>query len=214
MSFLFKLVLLISISTASIYAQQLGPAQSDMATVAPAEAHPQSAVSYESVAKLKLASRKETYRIGELLIVDAALLNRSKERVFFLSQFSLNLSGSNQTGKQIHISPYGIIERALDVSSYTLTEPEDFIVKSSILLVSCDERAFEQNANNKGSLDLFNENLFVSWGSACLQINRPGTYYLSAAIRNNLVVLSPDEVNVKTAVGEIKSNKLKITVVR
>ena len=209
-----RLVLLLVVSAVTVCAQQPDQNQQNGAKVVNVTAAPRSAVPYESVAKLKLASRKDTYRLGELVIIDAALLNRSKETLFFFN-FRPRFSVSNSDGGQLGLVPYGIAELALDASSFTLTEPEDFIVNSSIILVGCDEEPFGQaEKGNKSNLEQFNENLFTSRGSACLQISKPGTYYISAEANNNHVLLSPEEANVKTAVGTIRSNRLKIEVVK
>ncbi|MGH9932191.1 MAG: hypothetical protein ACREA9_23565, partial [Pyrinomonadaceae bacterium] len=47
------------------------------------KARPKLGVEYERVATFKLASRKTTYRIGEMISLDLAILNAAKTLVFF-----------------------------------------------------------------------------------------------------------------------------------
>ena len=203
-----------SLCVASAGAQQSGVSQPQTLTVTPANLHPEGAAVYEAVARFRLASRKTTYRLGELISVDFALLNYSKESLFILSDFSPSFRVLSKSGNEVHVIPYGIFERVVDASSYTLTEPNDFIVKSSLILVGCDAEAFRGDVVGSKSVDLFNQNRFVSRGSACLQIERAGTYLISAEITNSLVVLSSEGPNARTTVGAIRSNTLRVLVTK
>ena len=59
---------------------------------------------------------------------------------------------------------------------------------------------------------VFERNLFVNWGDACLGTERVGSYVLVVEARNSHVVLSASQPQAKTAVGSISSNKLSINI--
>jgi hypothetical protein len=61
--------------------------------------------------------------------------------------------------------------------------------------------------------EIFEQNLFVTWGDRCLDIKRPGTYTIVAEVTNDYVVQSPCESNSKTAVGTIRSTPLTINII-
>ncbi|MGH9933262.1 MAG: hypothetical protein ACREA9_29105, partial [Pyrinomonadaceae bacterium] len=60
---------------------------------------------------------------------------------------------------------------------------------------------------------LFDRNLFVNWGDACLRIDRPGTYIITATMVSENVVTSPCEPKVKTAVGTIRSTSFTVNII-
>lgn len=184
----------------------------DKPNVVSAASFPALEVAYQKVAQFKLASRKAEYHLGELITLDAATLNRSNEQIFLLSATPPSFELSDLAGKKLNVVPYGVIERAASSSSFTLTDPADFVVNSSTLLIGCDEEAFAAE-HADSALNSFQRNLFVSRGTACLMVQRPGVYYIKATLSNKNVVVSSSARN-KTAVGEIESNVLRIKVVR
>jgi len=184
--------------------------------IAPLSRHPGLGVDYSSIARVKLASRKETYHLREMISLDVAILNRSKASVFLLSALTPNFHLQDENGKEVIITPYGFPARGITASLFTLVEPNEIITEYFDLLAGCDQRAFDQLYSNPETIDdlkAFNDNLFVNWGRACLRIEHPGTYFIVADIRNDYVINSLSKKKVKTAVGRIKSNLLKITVV-
>ena len=68
-------------------------------------------------------------------------------------------------------------------------------------------------AADKDNLAAFNNNFFVTWGDACLQITQPGTCVVTVDVRNDHILLAPRSGKIKTAVGKITSNPLEIIVV-
>ena len=139
-------------------------------------------------------------------------MNLTDRQIFFLSDFTLQLTAVDGTGRRFPIVPYGIAERINSPASYVLTSPDDFVVKSIDILAGCDDRAFQDNNKHK-PVDAFNQNTFVNWGHGCLQITRPGSYDLSAELTNDYVVPAADEPQTKTAVGRLKNSELRITIV-
>ena len=185
-----------------------GNSQSQDIRIGPANQHPGNSTTYAASARLKLASRKTTYRFGELMSLDIAILNTSQSSLFLFSDFEPKFRVWDEKGKEVHVTPYGVSERVVDASSFTLTEANDFIVNSSLILIGCDKGTFASPSQN---LETFNHNRFVNRGVGCLDTNVRGTYSITAELTNRSVVLSPD-TDAKTPVGTIKSDTLILQV--
>jgi hypothetical protein len=180
--------------------------------VARADARPDLAVDYSQAARFKLAARKSTYRIGETIIVDAALLNASDSPVFFWGWLDAPLfydeqgAMMNQTISLVHL---GAAPRMFE-----LVEPNHIKTYSAVFVIGCPERDAGQfnGAGDEGDeKQVFENNLFVSGN--CLRITRPGTYTVKAVQRNGFVVEAPDEPEARTAVGTIEAEPLQIKVI-
>jgi hypothetical protein len=179
-----------------------------------AKSRPDLAVELESVTQLKVASRKLTFHAGEMIGLDIALLNSSKRPVFFRRLSAPRINVQSLTGEPLRIQPYGVVERAATPSSFTLVAPNEFDTGTFQLLVGCDRRAFDQlKSTDQDGLTAFKQELFLNWGDSCLNLTRPGTYILTAEIENDYVIVSSRRGEMKTAVGKIKSNPLKITII-
>ena len=195
---------------------ELGKAQAnkDRRQVENAKSRPDLNVELENVAQLKIASRKSTFHLGELINLDIALLNSSESAIFFHKLSDPLVKVQSLSGEALKIQPYGVAERTTTPSSFMLIGKNEFDTESFELLAGCDRRAFDQaKSAHKDTLTAFNQNLFLNWGSACLSLTRPGIYVLTVEIQNSYVLNSPRQKGVKTAVGRIKSNSLKITIV-
>jgi hypothetical protein len=203
------IVFLLMICVVPLWAHQFEKGQIGSGTVEPESDHPELRVEYQSVGKLKIASRKSTYHLGETIVIDAAILNLSKDRVCFLSSFEPELSISDNMGHKSSFVPYSIMERTVNTSSFAILDTQTFVTESLELLMGCDERAFGVPSDDAGAFD---KGAFVTWGSGCLDVRRAGTYFLEGDVSNQNVLVSPDKV-MRTAVGRIHSNKLKIAVV-
>jgi len=191
----------------------LGFSQTPKTNIGSAKEHPNNAIGYRDVAAHKLASRKTAYRRGEFVVLDLAVRNTSKSEVFFLSDFSIEFQAWDRAGRQIHVSPYGILERVVNDTSFTLTEPDDFIVVSALILIGCDKGMFEGRDAMRNPRESFDQNRFVSRGSACLGVTSTGAYSITAKFTNTSVVLST-EGNAKTAVGTVKTDPLVLLVTK
>ena len=182
---------------------------------------PDLAVEWENVAQLKIASRKLTYRVGEMISIDIAMLNRADEPIFFRPISHPNFRVAGDTGRIPSIMPYGVAEVAFGHASYELVEPDDLQSEHVEILAGCDERAYKQPAFGKAEAPAAEDSgrafveseRFVTWGDACLRATRPGTYDVSVIYRNEQVVTLRRGKKIKTAVGTIKSNPLSITIV-
>lgn len=100
-------------------------------------------------------------------------------------------------------------------NSYRLIQPGRLITSSVQVLVGCDERAykrFDRSNNRKSDYQIFEENSFLNWGHACLNVKLPGTYTLSIEHENQFVIVSRSRPKMMTAVGTIRSTPLTINV--
>lgn len=181
------------------------------------EKRPELGVEYLSTGKLKLASRKKYYRIGELVSLDAALINISSKPIFLRDLRDMEFLASSNAGEEIDLVQYVNVSSDATPDRFPLVRPGEIIQHTVHILVGCNKQAF---ANINLMLDarngrtVFDRNLFVSWGQGCLDIRRSGTYTLSAKRTNEYVVVSSDTPNTQTAVGSVESNALSIIVNR
>ena len=86
------------------------------------------------------------------------------------------------------------------------------IAVSILLLIGCEDKGSQHNQEIDDK-KAFEQDLFTNQGKACLGINEPGNYTITAEFANHFVILSPKNKNTKTTVGAIKSTPLKITVI-
>ncbi len=179
--------------------------------VARAETSPSRAVQLGDVAQLKIAARKSTFDVGEMITLDIALLNASSHPVFFRKLSDLQIKAQNSAGQPLMVQYYVVADRALVPSSFVRLLPNEITLRSVHLLAGCDKRAFAQlDSAQYDDLAVFKSGLFLNWGDACLQVTKPETYTISIEVKNDFVLLSPRKGRVRTAVGKIKSNSLEI----
>lgn len=200
-------------SEPTITAQQRGYRLNRKAgQVVSVETRPDLAIEWQKAAKLKIATRKETFHVGEMININIAMINQSTNRVFFRSIAYPALSVTSDEGRSIAVVPYVIREFSSSPSLFELVLGGEFINESFDLLAGCDRRAFNQINSTAEGYELFDKNLFLNWGSSCLQIIRPGTYFITAEFKNNLVRTSSNP-RIRSAVGTLKSSPIKVTIV-
>lgn len=203
-----------SLIVAQKYAKQ---ASSKEDTLELSERRPDLAIEYTKVSKVKLASRKKSYRRGEMISLDIALLNTSNTPVFFHRFFQPNFYIQGPQGKPVLLVPYVVVEAPTGLDSYVLLQPGEMTIKSFEVLAGCDKRASEDmtsGLNEKDSIRQFEGNRFVNWGDSCLRISRPGSYSVRVEQGNNEVVVLANTTNAKTAVGAARSDVFTIQIVK
>jgi hypothetical protein len=113
------------------------------------------------------------------------------------------------------------------IDSYVTLAPNDFIHESFLILANCrlDGRTAylesrrkldedERGARVEHRKGLFDHNLFVNWGDACLDVPGPGSYLLVATVHNDHVIVPSADSTRKTATGSLKSEPLVLTIER
>lgn len=192
------------------------------------KARPKLGVEYAQVAMFKLASRKTTYRIGEMISLDLAILNAGEMPAFFhkLAGPTINLTARDEKGAVLQIVSGTIVLEGIVPQSYVLLRPNEVVMGSLQLLAGFNveglsafgesRERFDQDVH-RGRVEygkgLFDRNLFVNWGDASLRIDRPGTYVITATMVSENVITSRCEPKVRTAVGTIQSTPLTITII-
>lgn len=197
-------------------------------TVSDIQERPQLGIEYSRVAQFKLASRKRSYRIGEMFSLDVAMLNTANAQVFFHkpSGPTLTINARDDKGAEITVTPTSMDLEAVIPQSYLLLDSNEVIVGSLQVLAGCNVEgvaAFDEARQKfnkevhqgqvKYGKGLFERNLFINWGDACLRLTQPGTYTITVEITNQHVVVSSCESSLKTAVGNLISTPLTITVI-
>jgi len=188
---------------------------------------PRLGVEFSKVAKIKLATRKVSYRIGEMISLDVAILNTSVTPVFFhkLSGPLITISARDESGTDTPVfERVGTLE-ATAPESYSLIEPNEILIGRFDILSSCalEELTAFDKRNHEFDLDvhnqrigygkgLFERDLFVNVGYACLSLKRPGTYMFFIEVNNKYVITSRGAKQFKTAVGTFKSEPLTIAI--
>ena len=187
-----------------------------------AKSHPDLAVSYPQVSALRISSRKSTYRRDEILSLDIALINLKDQPIFF---HKLTVPTLEVRADDKRVLGMTTVLEGVATDSFDLVEPDSILKKSFQIFCWCNDpqRVAFVKALNKVNEDeresgikyqkaLFDKNLFVNWGEACLDVSPPGTYALTAEVDNEDVVVSGKNRKIPTAVGSIKSNTLWITI--
>ena len=189
---------------------------------------PDLGVDYAKAVKFKSASRKTTYRVGEMMSIDLAFINVSEASVFLhkLDRPSLELTVQDANGRSVSINEYYTVLEGVAPESYQRIEAGYVLSESFQLLVGCDDgnlkayfqaREKLQEEEHRGGeriffKGLFDRDIFVNWGQACFAIKNPGKYTITAEQSNDTVVVSPDSPKVKTAVGRIRTTPFTITI--
>lgn len=195
--------------------QQQRPAKQDR--LDRSENRPDLGIEYAGAAKLKLVSRKATYRLGEMISLDLAMLNTAKIPVFFDRLLQPNFYVRDRRGNSVDLVPYLIVEPAPGPDLYALLQPEDMMTKSFEVLAGCDKKALEnlsKGLDDKDSKEMFERDRFVNWGQLCLRVTRPGAYTITVEQGNSNVVVSANQPSTKTAIGVIRSTPLTIEITR
>lgn len=169
---------------------------------------------YAKVALFRLASRKTSYRIGESISLDVAMLNVSTTPLYFYEPKPV-VHVHDENAIDIRVRRYLEVYRMANANSYRVVEPGRSIVVSVQMLVGCDERAFKQlDGSNRKSEDfqIFERNSFLNWGHGCLDVKRPGAYTLTMEQENQFVIVAGSRRKIRTAVGTIVSTPLTIQI--
>lgn len=175
--------------------------------------NPELGIDYALTAKLKVASRKTTYRVGEMITLDIALLNTSDRKVFFHVLNEPKLQVTDKTGKITDVILSMPVYKAVTPDSYEIVNPKEITNRTYMLLAGCDEAV--------GSIDwgaditdaeIFEKERFISRGQACLKLSSPGEYTIVAKQSNQFVIVSGRK-NIKTAIGTISSPPFSITII-
>jgi hypothetical protein len=192
-----------------------------------ASQRPKSKSDYKQSVKFKLGSRKTVYRRGEMITVNLAMLNNSGFPIFIhqLSGPFLTWTVQIADGKLAAIMPRLIVLEGVGPQFYEYVSNDGLATGSFQLLVGCDIEGDAQfseahrklisemnSATGRYNKTVFDRDLFVNWGDACLSLAGPGTYTITAEMTNEYVVSSPCEPRIKTAVGAIQSTPLRIVI--
>jgi hypothetical protein len=105
-----------------------------------ANLRPDLAVDAVSVTKCKLASRKTSYRLGEVITLDLAVMNASEKPVFLCDPRSTEVvfNAVDTHGKQVPIGTYSLILHGPTVDSYRSADPGDAIFSHFYVLAGYD----------------------------------------------------------------------------
>lgn len=191
--------------------------------------HPALSIDYSRGTKFKLALRKTTYHMDEMIHVDVAMLNTTDEPLFLPKPVGnrLTLYVQNDKGETVKVEPYAVENEGLSPDQFEFLMPAEMISGSRNLLAGCnsvgladyfksrDRVPLDMLTHKTESLDqgTFEQNVFVDWGEACIRFTGSGTYTITAELRNDYIVVSPCDPKVRTAVGTIRSAPLKFTIV-
>jgi len=140
---------------------------------------PDLGIDYSAVASFKLATRKATYRVGEMISIELAMICESKTPIFFhnLKRPGLELMANDEKGTRVSISDYNTVLEGTSPANYQELKPGHLMVSSFLLLAGCtrDLDSFLEQRLSLGkelfgqseaaySRQLFERSLFVHWG--------------------------------------------------
>lgn len=190
-------------------------------------ARPKSKIDYSEAVRFKLGSRKTVYRSGEMITVNLGMLNTSGFPIFIhqLSGPYLTWKIHTEGGQLVAITPHLLVLEGVGAQSYEYLPIDGLGIGSFQLLAGCEVEGITEfkeahrklmgeinSGNGRYNKTVFERDLFVTWGDACLSLAAPGTYSITAEMTNEFVVASPCEPFAKTAVGRIESSPLRIVI--
>jgi hypothetical protein len=164
-------------------------------------------IQYSDAVTFKTISRKNTYRIGELISVDYGMLNITNEPISILSI-------ENWTDIKIRDENNGVIgigggSPPLYAPRYQLVKIDGYIFSRKFYVIGCQKDGISfQNTTEKFR---FENNYFAFEGRGCINIRVPGKYFISVYARNKAT--STKNRGVKVVVGKIESVPLEINVI-
>lgn len=178
---------------------------------------PKQTVALEAIAKFKLVSIKDTYHVGETMVVGAAILNHYNEPVYLPNMFDLQVSIRYENGDPKPLAKFGLAEQVLTPKSYVLLKPGFIQVSTLQFFVGCEEKYFipieDPVIDEDNERRVFEKDEYLYLGQGCLRLEGLGSYTISAQLRNDHAVIDPSRSLVKTAVGTITSVPLVIKVI-
>src|SRR5262245_14431672 len=179
-----------------------------------ARGRPELGLDYAKVANCKLSSFKTSYRIGEMMTLDIALLNVADRPIRFRNLSNVEMYLNSDVGTSAPASPYLIVESPITHKSYKIVEPEKIMTRSIQLLLGCNQRAFDQMNElfSDNMKNAFEQGRFVNWGQGCFKITQPGKYIVDVGQKNYFVVVSNDKEKLKTAIGAMRCSPLPIMI--
>lgn len=191
--------------------------QSDIETVILSGRRPELRIEYARAARFKLASRKTTYRIGEIISLDAALLNVSGQPAYFRHPENSEFVARDRRGNEVRVIPYVTPSVDITRTSFSLLQKDQILTNSTQLLVGCNDRVSRDVIASLGEDNdrvVFDRNLFVNQGYGCIDVRHAGTFAVTAEESNEYVVVSSGVSSALTVVGTIQSNYFTITVTK
>lgn len=177
--------------------------------------HPELGAEFSEAIDFRLDSRKSIYRLGELMSLDLAMLNKSEESVFTRIPKVPNLYLQRVGGEEKVVIPYHIIDQAVVPELFSQLKKNWMVSQSILLLLGCQKDEHRQNSSSETEQDdkkAFERGSFVNQGQACLPIEKLGEYIITVEVSNYFVIVSPSEQAIKTTVGKLRSASLRITI--
>lgn len=169
---------------------------------------PELIMDISSAIRLKIAVRKRDYTVGEMLVVDIAILSDASVPTFIPS---IQRIGLLTDGK---LMPYVITTKS---AAFTRLDASKLETTSFSFLLGCEEKPFDVAsglAEGRSPAAIFEQNLFISWGDGCLNVESGSQFTIKAELVNNSVVVSDQFPKVKTLVGRIVSTPIAISIKR
>jgi hypothetical protein len=174
----------------------------------------QMTINYSAAVEFKAISRKKEYRIGELISVDLAMLNKTENPLYFLDleDFTM-ISVRDIKGNSVSAGDYG--SPPLRAPSFSLLNKGEYTSAHIFYLLTCKDikEADSYNADNNFNVSMekeFNDNRFTFLSRGCIDIKKPGKYFITMTIYNSLTAKDKTK---KTAIGEMESTPLEITII-
>ncbi|CAN5627940.1 hypothetical protein BH20ACI4_BH20ACI4_31460 [soil metagenome] len=177
--------------------------------------YPNLGTAISKISNLKIYNPKNVFHFEEILVLDIALLTPENDYYFFPKDLdNVNIIIKNNRGEKIWIDPILVVDRFAKFEKYK----NGLLRTTERLLIGCENESLKKFEKEFKLVDenepknIFNRNLFWSIPSGCIDIKNSDEIEVYAEFSNNLVVVTKDSGQVKTGVGKIKSNALRIKI--
>mgnify|MGYP001564321570 CR=1 FL=1 len=172
---------------------------------------PKLAVEFEKIIEFKITARKLELRKGDVLKLFYAFYNKGNSSIWIRNLPEINISIRSRFTSSL-FAPSPIDYTAVANQNYEVHELEYFIGCENI------ESYWRRYSSDRKTN--FDKGFFDNISNECIDVKSNEKIYISLALSNNYVVVSPKKRNKNddvypqfpTAVGNIKSNVLEISI--
>ncbi|MFM9903654.1 MAG: hypothetical protein ACKVQJ_03675 [Pyrinomonadaceae bacterium] len=209
----FLAIILMLIGSSNLSSQTyLDTTQNHKIKIEPKGKYPDLDFNFDEGGKLKIATRKTKYSIGETLILDVAILNRTNSPSYYPVTVASNLRAESRQGKEVLVNAYSSSDGE---KPFVLVGEGRIKMIQLQLVLGCSDDIFsirDDLLKAKNDAEVFNKGLFVLSGNACLGVKRGNNIRLTIELDNEDVVVTGESKNPKTATGRLRSNSLDVTI--
>lgn len=180
----------------------------------PSSEHPELTVGLQRVARAKIFLLKNHYHLDDVIKLDVGMLIDGNDEYFFPVDLNYRIKINDSTGNPI---PLELIF-SVDGQAIYKKVRDTLLTNSFYIFVGCKSKLlkdFEKSevlADANDSRSLFERSIFSPPANGCLDVTAGGEITVSVEVFNDYVVVSNPGSKIKTLVGLVRSNELRVRI--